>query len=190
MAKTVDKKEYLAAEIRKSLAHWNHLLENGGSDPHWEDGCNMNLTRKHIIYYKRQCEEELSPEDYPEEYFLELPPEISNKYMARPEEIRKHARESLEVYEADKDYLYLKEAVNKLTEKQKDRICIVNVINYVVGLRMSIESDRLVDMRRHEHPERYLDSFRECRKRVEEILGAEQKERELPLGQLSIFNFI
>lgn len=190
MAKTISKKEYLAAEIRKSLAHWNSILQNGCSDPHWADGCNMNIVRGHIISFKKECEAELLPEDYPEEYFLELPPVVDNKYMARPDEIRKHARENLEAYEADKDYLFLKNAVNRLTEKQKAQTCIIAVINYAVGLRMCIERDLLVEMRRHEYPERYLESFRECRERVEEILGAEPEERELPLGQLSIFDYI
>lgn len=177
-------------QIRESLEHWKYLKEHGGSDPFWEDGCNMNNTRNHMISFKKQCEAELLPEEYPEEYFLEIPPEVDNKYMARPEEIRKHARESLEAYEANEDYQYLKNALNKLTGKQKDQICIVAVINYAVGLKMSIERDLLVAMRRHENKEFYLESFKECRKRVEEILGAtkELETRELPLGQLSLFD--
>lgn len=188
MAKKISKKEYLAEKIRKSLEQWNSLLQNGGNDPFWEDGCNMNLTRNHIISYKRQCEDELSPDDYPEEYFLELPPEVSNKYMARPDEIRKHARESLDVYEADENYRYLKKVAERLTEKQKAQTSIITVINYAVGLRMYIEQDLLVDMRQHEYSECYLDSFRECRKRVEKILGVKQEEKELPSGQLTLFD--
>lgn len=188
MAKTISKKEYLAAEIRKSLARWNELLEKGGSDPIWADGCNMNLVRGHVISYKRECEAELLPDDYPEEYFLELPPVVDNKYMARPDEIRKHARESLEAYEADKDYLFLKNAVNRLTEKQKSQISITNVINYVTGLKSFIKNDSLVEMRRHEYPEKYMESFQECRKKAEAILNQEPEEKPLPTGQLSLFD--
>lgn len=50
----------------------------------WPDGCNMNLTRNHIISYKRDiaelCEENGMP--LPEEYFLKIPPEVDDNYMA------------------------------------------------------------------------------------------------------------
>ena len=140
-------------------------MQNGAGDPFWEDGSNMNLVRNHIIYYKRQCEAELLPEEYPEEYFWGLPTEVDNKYMALPEEIREHAIESLAVYEANEDYQYLKNVVNRLTEKQKSQISITNVINYVAGLKSFIKNDSLVEMRRHEHPERYLNHSRTAGKK-------------------------
>ena len=38
--------------------------EHGGSDPNYDDGVNMNLTRNHIIYYKNELED-LYGEDMP-----------------------------------------------------------------------------------------------------------------------------
>lgn len=35
--------------IIRERATWNHINENGCNDPFWPDGCNMNLTRNHII---------------------------------------------------------------------------------------------------------------------------------------------
>lgn len=157
MGKCISTAEKFGKELRDSYERWNHILQNGAGDPFWEDGSNMNLVRNHIIYYKRQCEAELLPEEYPEEYFWGLPTEVDNKYMALPEEIREHAIESLAVYEANEDYQYLKNVVNRLTEKQKSQISITNVINYVAGLKSFIKNDSLVEMRRHEHPERYLE---------------------------------
>lgn len=139
MGKCISTAEKLGKELRDSYERWNHILQNGAGDPFWKDGANMNLVRNHIIHYKRQCEAELLPEEYPEEYFWELPTEVDNKYMALPEEIRKHAIGSLAAYEANEDYQYLKEAVNKLTEKQKSQISIMNVINYVTGLKSFIK---------------------------------------------------
>lgn len=188
MAKNISTAEKLGNELRDSYERWNHILQNGAGDPLWEDGSNMNLVRNHIIYYKRQCEAELLPEEYPEEYFWGLPTEVDNKYMALPEEIRKHAIESLTAYEANEDYQYLKEAVNKLTEKQKSQISIMNVINYVTGLKSFIKKDSLVEMRMHEHPERYLESFQDCRKKAEAIMNQEPEEKPLPTGQLSLFD--
>lgn len=74
----------LRKEIRREIEHWEDINQNGCNDPFWPDGCNMNLTRNHIIYAKRQiaelCEEYDIP--IPEEMYLPTPPEVSNYYMA------------------------------------------------------------------------------------------------------------
>ena len=41
-------KEYRQC-IRREIEHWKDINQNGCSDPFWPDGCNMNLTRNHII---------------------------------------------------------------------------------------------------------------------------------------------
>ena len=171
--------------IRDSFARWNHIHQNGGSDPFWEDGPNLELVRNHIIYHKRQCEEELLPEQYPPEYHLELPPVVDKAYMARADEIKEHAAHSLEVYVGDVNYQYLMENLHRLTEKQKNEIHIMNVIGYVVGLQSFIRNGSLVEMRRHEHPEHYQESFLTCRERMEAIIGV---GKVLPQGQLSLFD--
>lgn len=107
------------------------------------------------------------------------------KYEPRADEIREHARSTLQVYLSDSDYKYLRENISRLTEEQKKQISIVNVLNYVEGLKDAIENDELVWMRRHEEPDIYLDSFRECRARTEKIFKAGRK---IPEGQLSIFD--
>lgn len=74
----------LCKDIRQEITNWKHLNKNGGQDPFWSDGANMNLTRNHITYAKRQIEElcEESGQTLPEEYFLPTPPEVDNYYMA------------------------------------------------------------------------------------------------------------
>ena len=51
-------------EIYASVQHGIHcnndLKINGGRDPFWEDGCNMNLVRNHIISLKIKCEAALT----------------------------------------------------------------------------------------------------------------------------------
>lgn len=187
-AKNAGMSKELGAEIRKSLDRWEYLQVHGGSDPNWEDGSNMNLVRNHVFYWKSQCKALLLPEDYPEEYFLETPPEVDNKYMARVEEIRERSKKSLEVYKADSDYQFILQAVNRLTKQQNEQTHASSFLRYVSGLEDSIRNDRLVEMRKHENPDRYLDSFRECRKRIEEILGKPEPEPVLPMGQLSLFD--
>lgn len=173
----------LGNSIRESLDRWNEMYRNGGSDPFWEDGVNLELIRNHIIYYKKQCEDELLPEQYPPEYNLDLPPVVDPKYMARADEIKEHAIRSLEVYIADANYQYLSENVHRLTKKQNDETHIANVLRYVSGLQSSIRNNDFVGMRRHEYPALYTESFSDCRKKVERILGT---EKVLPQGQLSL----
>ena len=71
-------------EMRKSIARWKDINQNGCNDPFWEDGCNMNLVRNHIIYYKRMisgiCKQNQLP--LPDEYYFSVPPEVDTHYMA------------------------------------------------------------------------------------------------------------
>lgn len=83
--KTVEER---VSECKKNiideLAQWKAINESGCNDPFWSDGCNMNLVRNHVIAYKRElariCEE--SGLALPSEYYLPLPPEVDNQYMA------------------------------------------------------------------------------------------------------------
>ena len=74
----------LCKDIRREIAHWIYLNENGGQDPFWPDGVNMNLTRNHIISDKYQIEEMCfqAALPFPDEYYLPTPPEVSDDYMA------------------------------------------------------------------------------------------------------------
>ena len=97
--------------------------------------------------------------EFTETYYRELPPEVDRDYMARADEIRRNAKNSLEVYKSHPDYLYLEEVIHLLNKRQIEETCIRNVINYTKGLEMFIEQDDLVGMRRHENPERYIKKF-------------------------------
>ena len=186
--------EYLpkyAADICKEIAHWQDLKENGGQDPFWEDGINMNLTRNHVIYAKEKIREicEATGAEYPEEYAMDTPPEVDSHYVARVEDIRIHAKQSLALYLNSEDYRYIQKEKANLTAEEAKKASVHPVLGYVDGLRRFIAEDDLISMRRHEHPAGYLESFKECRKRIEEMIRARADAKtELPLGQLSIFD--
>ena len=76
-------KQY-CGEIRKEISQGKEINQSGCNDPFWPDGVNMNLTRNHIIYYQRLiaeiCTENQLP--LPVEYYLSVPPEVDNYYMA------------------------------------------------------------------------------------------------------------
>lgn len=172
----------LEEELKERYEHWNYLKQHGGQDPFWEDGSNMNLVRNHIINIKRKMEEK---DTQLELFNKEIPPEVDNKYMARADEIRKNAKRALAEYKASKDYQYLLKAIGRLNDRQREQTSINYVVGYCRGLESYIKSDDLVAMRRHESYERYLKSFYECKKKVENVL----KEKEKPGEQISIMDF-
>lgn len=154
------------AELEKAYSHWQALYDHGGSDPTWPDGVNLNLVRSHIIYYKRQIEETCPLYMGDELYQRPLPPEVDNNYMARADEIREHAKQALHAYLADPDYRYLFRHKDSLSPKARKEVCLDAVLNYAHGLRLAIERDDLVSMRRHERVELYLGSFKSCAEKV------------------------
>lgn len=75
--------EKYTLQIVREINQWNYILEHGCSDPFWPDGCNMNLTRNHIISYKREIAKycEATGSELPPEYYLPTPPEVDENYM-------------------------------------------------------------------------------------------------------------
>ena len=172
------------AELRDSFDRWDYIFEHGCSDPFWPDGVNLNLVHNHICYYKKQIEEIYPEGQRPEIFYRDTPPEVDSGYMARADEIRSKAKASLEVYKADDNFRYLKNHADALHPKDRQKIGVKNVIGYVTGLERAIAEDDLVTMRRHEYPERYLDSFESCADRVRAAIENPYQ------GQASLFSLI
>ena len=85
MQKTPEQKlKELCTNIIRERNHWSHINEYGCNDPFWPDGCNMNLTRNHIIAYRMEIEEicEETGMALPEEYYYKIPPVVDDNYMA------------------------------------------------------------------------------------------------------------
>ena len=108
----------------------------------------------------------MPPEIYPEIYHRELPPEVPCDYMARADEIREHAFAALEIYQQDQAYRFLLTWEGRLDKKQEKETHLSTVLGYVRGLEVAITKDDLIAMRRHEHPERYADSFSGCADKI------------------------
>jgi hypothetical protein len=169
-----------AAELEKDHARWENLYTNGGSDPFYTDGTNLALVRNHIFNDRRHIEETMEPKDYPPIYFKEPPPEVDRGYMARTDEIRAAARQSLCIYKAHPDYQYIRHHREDFTPKTQGQLYIGSTLGLVSGLESAIREDDLVHMRRHEHANHYTDSFINCAQRM---CDAPQEE-----VQLSLFN--
>lgn len=102
----LETKEKISIEvIRQALNLSKHvpaIAFSGCNDPQWPDGCNMNLVRNHIFYYKSKIKDlcDKYNQELPVEYFLPVPPEVDNKYMAdmkcpRAERMRKFWHEKI-----------------------------------------------------------------------------------------------
>ena len=178
----------LGKEIRDSRKRYEDLRVHGGSDPFWSDGANMNLCRNHVMYFRKQVETELDPENYPEEYFLEIPAEVSVHYMADPDGIRSRSTAALEVLKENQDFQYLRSKLSGDLDKETSQC--MNPVRYVLGMEDAIRRDDLVVMRRCQDPEYYVKYLRESRKKLDKILGSPILEPKLREGQLTIWDFI
>ncbi len=74
----------LCKDILREIERWEDINQNGCNDPFWSDGCNMNLTRNHIIYAKYRIAEVCASNKIPipEEAYLPVPPRVNDYYMA------------------------------------------------------------------------------------------------------------
>lgn len=172
------------AELRSEYARWRELRDRGGTDPFWPDGTNMNLVRNHILHWKRMIEENLQEAEYPEEYFLDIPPEVNQNYMAHPDQIREKAISGMRSIKENPDYIFLKREEQRQTKQNTQ---IFNIVRWVNGYQDAISRDDLVLMHRI-NPDIYAEQLKEARKKYEETQRPEK--RELHTGQLTIFDFI
>lgn len=167
------------AELENLYKRWEHLYEHGGSDPFWSDGTNLSLLRTQIINCKRKIEEENTMFLLPDDYYRDIPPEVSRNYMARPDEIRENARKAMAIIDANEDLKFVCEQSKSLSEKELKRLCIPAIIGYAVNIRRAIVNDDLLTMRHYENPERYLDSFRSAAERIRSLQFSENVNERL-----------
>lgn len=157
------------AELENLYERWEHLYEHGGSDPFWSDGTNLSLLRTQIINCKRKIEEENTMFLLPDAYYRKIPPEVPRDYMARPNEIRENARKAMAIIDADENLKFVREQSKNLSEKELKRLCISAIIGYAENIHRAIADDDLITMRRYEHPDGYLDSFRSAAEKLHSL---------------------
>ena len=168
----IDLKECLEERFER----WDRLKTEGGSDPFWADGSNMNMVRAHIKYYKGEIEKNFSDGNYPEIYYRETPPEMDNEYMAQPDKIRADAQKTLEAFKADENLNYLKKRYIGLDEKFAKQISVSAVLGYERALENAIADDNLVAMRRFGNGDIYLQSFANCADKVRKYKPPENSQ--------------
>jgi hypothetical protein len=165
----------LADQLAERFARWDDLYKNGGSDPFYTDGYNLNFVRNQIYFLKERMEKECSAEGLPDIFMRDTPPIVDESYMARADEIRIQAKKSLETYKADENYRYILSHVPMLDTKEKKHLCALNVMGYVSHLEECIKTDDLVYQRIHRKAENYLDSFKSCANQMRELLSVKEQ---------------
>ena len=169
-------KQDLLKELSISFTRWDALYSEGGSDPFYSDGANLNLVRNHIIYYKRMIEETQPELMESDTYKRQTPKEVSNDYMAKADDVRKNAKDSFKILKSNENYLFLRKQLYSLSDVEAKDTLINNVLGYLNALEIALNEDDLVTMRRFNSPERYISSFAECRERVEKILNTSNRQ--------------
>ena len=188
-------KQELAIKLMAKFLEWENVKAEGSSSPVWTDGQELNHIRDSIIYLKKEME---SLDYFPEVYCRENPPKMPQRYMVNAEEIRKRAKETLQACKENEDYQFIFCRGSALDEQQKSWICLEGIINSVLRMERMIRIDNLVEMKKYDSPEKYLKSFKVCRKGLEEILEEledfklleESKEPETIYEQMNLSTYI
>lgn len=161
MARKKEEPNYIE-ELAERFDRWDEIYQNGCNDPSWSDGVNLNLIRNHILYYKKAIEESMKDNALPDIYYRETPPEVDNSYIARTEEIRQNAKHTLAAFANNPDIQYIKKKMCFVDGEFLKKNSVVAVMGYETALKTAIETDDLITMRRYEHAESYMDSFKTC----------------------------
>lgn len=179
-----------AEELKKDYECWFTRWKEGWSDPGYPDGTGINGARGRIEYDKKELEK--AGGEMPEEYFRPLPPEVPESYMARPKALWYVGIQRYRQYLADENYQYLCQVRDSLSRETIKHSSIDNVIGYAKGLKYALEHKDFLTLRRHfKYPEMYMESFRDCRMRIGEMLLKEEEQKHVPVeekgGQMSLF---
>lgn len=179
-----------AAELHADYECWLTRWREGWSDPNYPDGTGLNGARGRIMYDKTELEK--AGGEMPEAYFRPLPPEVPESYMAQPKALWYVGIQRYRQYLADENYQYLCQVKDSLPAEIIKQSSINNVTGYTEGLKYALEHKDFLTLRRHfKYPEMYLESFRDCRERIGEMLLKDGEQKCIPVeekgGQMSLF---
>lgn len=135
--------------LQSDFERRDYLIVNGGSDPNYTDGFNINFKRRHIIINKKRIEEICKEHNlsYPEIYFRETPEPVDELYMAKTDDIKSNAKsvyKKISVYPA---YLELLTYEDKFSEKELKSVHYYSTVGMVTRLKEAIEENNFLNMR-------------------------------------------
>ena len=77
----------------------------------------------------------------------------------------------MEKYVSDENYKYILRHAYRLNNDEQYETGILCVFNKMKTFVQDIEHERLVKLKAHESAERFLKEIRECREKLDEMLG-------------------
>ena len=179
--------EQIQAKIDAEFASWEHINAHGCSDPAWADGFNMNLVRNHIIYYygaldTRQADTvQVSLFDEALTQRRPLPPEVSDAFMARPDELLEGAHKTLDAMLGSEDYAYLQSLGDMLPDKVAHKMHFGSFMAYPQKLKAYLDKRDYPRLRSYQDSEYWIKAISSYRERIDEEIynHAKQRRREL-----------
>lgn len=138
-------------ELADDLKHWNSYLDGTkiSFDPFYEDGCNMNCIRRQIMSIRKRIEKELPKELYPKEYFLPIPDEVDNHFIAFQDTLVEKGEKRLEEIKQMPSYIQLisLQYPDIITPKEDDKnhVYYYAVVGYVKNLERSIREAKAIN---------------------------------------------
>ncbi len=157
-------------ELAALFIEWEDVKKDGSSSPRWTDGQELNFIRGKIIRKKEEVEQ-FAKENKKKISLQEVPWEMPYGYMVKADEIKENALISLEKYVSDENYKYILRHAYRLNNDEQYETGILCVFNKMKTFVQDIEHERLVKLKAHESAERFLKEIRECREKLDEMLG-------------------
>mgnify|MGYP001625266043 FL=1 len=180
-----DKTDY-AERLKEDYKKWDTIWKTGWSDPNYPDGEGLYGVRNHIIFDKRELEKEGG--ELPEEYSRPLPMEMPRDYMAGVKELWYQGIQTYQSYLADENYQYLCQVQESLPKQVRKESYIDNVTGYTKRLCHALKQKDFLTLRLYKYPERYRESFQECRQRINAMMADQiPLEQDREDGQLDLF---
>ena len=186
MKKKTDYGERLKEDYKK----WDTIWKTGWSDPNYPDGEGLHGVRDQIISDKRELEK--IGRELPEEYRRPLPMEMPRDYMAGVKELWYQGIQTYQSYLADENYQYLCQVQDSLPKQVSKESYIDNVTGYTKRLRHALKQKDFLTLRLYKYPERYRESFQECRQRINTMMAdpispeQDRAEEQLDLFQMGL----
>ena len=177
--------EELDHRMENLFDRWLLWKEQGAPGAAATDGEYLNRLRTGLERLRYRMEELVSDENYPENYYAPLPPEIPESYMANIEQIKQQAEKLWIVYQGNPDYQWLaiQHSAVKNHKNDKNYEIVEKVLSHVQRLKSAVEHGEPLAIKRELQQRDLQRTFYLCRIQLErreksncKISTAEQKK--------------
>jgi hypothetical protein len=175
MEQTLELLDSLALDLAAKFNRYDNIVKYGELGGKWTDGHALNVARADIIAIKEKLGSYVS-EKYRCYCEREVPPEVSELYMMRGDEILANAKETLQAICDSEDYDFLVKNSEKLGYELRTQIKLDGTFYEVERLSKLISNNRLEVLRKYEDKEIWLRKFKVCH---DEFLAALEEQNDL-----------